>query len=823
MTRIPKRSGPSRIAPHLGAAVVLASAACGFDAAAQSAGTTTGAAPANATTNDQASSGESVIVTGTRDINRKARDSTSPIQVISSAALRRTGSPDVAQALVHINPSIDMRTMGQDTAALTASVRLRGLGPNDTLVLLDGIRRHETSNIVADGGPEVGSTPTDLNMIAPASIDHIEVLQDGAAAQYGSDAIAGVINIITKKTDHGGSADFQTGANANTGDGWMYQADADQGARLGHDGYIHIAGELYHTDFFVQPAVDDRAAADHFPANSNKINGSPEETRELLSINAGGTLVPDVWGGLQGFSQVTYGHRHSEAYENFRAPDSVNNVLSVYPSGFSPLETGEENDFAATLGLKADDFYGWRVDLSTTYGEDDTQIGNKDTINPELYEATGFSPTSVLAQTQKTGQWTNDLDFDRSITFDRMPVNLAFGAEHRLDLYQLGAGAPASTVDGGTQGFAGLLPANAGSWSRDVYAVYGDIDIHPVPKWDVDVAGRFEHYTDFGNAETGKVSSRYDFTHWLAVRGTFSNGFQAPTLAQEHFSSLNVSPTGAAGILSVDSTAAQSIGAGPLKPERSTNASGGIVLQPMRNLSLTADFYQINLRDRIVAANGTSGQAALNAIQLFGASIPAGTEPANTSAYYFSNGASTRTQGVDIAAAYLSHLDRLGTVNWTLGVDLNRTRVDHIGTDSFGNPFLTTQAVSWYSTAYPRSKLIGDALWRVGKWDVNWRETRWGESSENLEYEDLAPAAIQYNPNITQDFVNTPVWTSDLEVGYQIAPHWHAALGGLNVFNMQPRKLPPDLAYLNVQYFDIDTAGLPLGGGFYYGRASYTF
>ncbi len=823
MNRKTRRFIARRTARRLGAAAVIASAACGTNALA--APPNQPAAPTNTASTDQSSNGESVIVTGTRDLNKKARDSTSPIQVISAATLRRTGSVNLADALVHINPSIDMKTMGADTAALTASVRLRGLDPNATLVLLDGIRRHSTSNITADSGPEVGTTPVDLNLIAPAAIDHIEVLQDGAAAQYGSDAIAGVVNIITKKTDHGGSATFQTGANAENGDGWMYEADADKGAKLGKDGYIHISGQMYHKDFYVQNEVDDRyvPGVSPWPSNSNKILGVPEETRELLNIDDGGTLIPDLWGGLQGFNQITYGHRHAEAYENFRTPDSVNNVPSIYPAGFSPRETDEENDFASTLGLKADDFYGWHVNVSTTYGEDDTDIGNKDTLNPNLYADTGFTPTTVLAQSQKNAQWTNDINVVRPIEFANMPLNLAFGAEHRLDMFALGAGNPGSYLDGGTQGFAGLLPANAGSWSRDVYAVYGDIDVKPVPQWDIDLAGRFEHYTDFGNAETGKISSRYDITHWVAVRGTFSNGFQAPTLAQEHFSALNVSPTGASGILAVDSPAAQSIGAGPLKPERSTNASGGIVLQPMRNLSITADFYQINLRDRIVAANGTFGPPALTAIGLTGASVPAGTQPNNVSAYYFANGASTRTQGVDIAAAYLSNFDNWGTVNWSLGVDLNRSRVDHIGTDAFGNPYLTAEAVSWYSTAYPRSKIIGNAFWRIGKWDVNVRETRWGESSENQEYQDLAPSAIQYNPNITYQFVNTPVWTTDLEIGYQLAEHWHAAVGGQNIFNMQPRQMPANVSYLNVQNFDIDTAGLPIGGGFYYGRVSYTF
>lgn len=614
----------------------------------------------------------------------------------------------------------------------------------------------------------------------------------------------------------------------------MYQLDADQGASFGRDGYVHVAGQVYHKDFYVQPAIDDRAASGRFPADSNKILGTPEETRELLSLSAGSTIVPDLWGDLKGYTLITYGHRHSEAYENYRTPDSSNNVLAIYPNGFSPRETDEENDYAATLGLKADDFYGFHVDLSTTYGADETDIGNKDTLNPNLYAGEalpgdpdfglkGFSPTTVLAQSQRNAEWTNDINFVRLFRVARMPLNLAFGAEHRLDEFDLGAGNPPSWEAGGTQGFAGLRPQNAGTWYRNVYAGYIDVDVHPVPKWDVDLAGRFEHYTDFGDTENGKLSTRYDFTHWIAVRGTISNGFRAPTLAEEHFSALNVSPTGASGDLAVNSAAARSIGAVPLKPERSTNASAGIVLQPTSRLSITADVYQINLRDRIVGAGGVTGQAAADAIALTGAGIPAGAQLNNISAFYFANGISTRTQGIDIAASYFSDFQDHGTVNWTLGVDLNRTRLHHMGTDAFGHNFVTVQGVSYYTSAYPRSKIIGNALWHVGKWDINVRETRWGQTTDNVEYQDLAPAAIQYNGNITYQFDNTPVWTTDLEVGYQLARRWHAAVGGLNLFNQQPRKLPIENAYLGVQYFDIDSAGLPLGGGFYYGRVTYTF
>ncbi len=779
-------------------------------------------------TSAAATGGETIIVTGTRNLNKKARDSTSPIDVISNAALTRSGQPNLADQLTRTDPSVNLQAEGQDTQDLVSSIQLRGLSGNDILVLIDGKRRHETSNIFADAGPQQGATPVDINMIPAAAIDHIEVLRDGAAAQYGSDAIAGVVNVILKKTDHGGSAAAFTGANAYSGDGWQYQLDTDKGVAFGNDGYLHLGGQIFHADHFVARAVDDRAAAGGFPANSNQINGLPEETRETLSLEFGKTLLPDLFGGVQGYGLITYGHRHAEAYENYRTPTKL---PEVYPAGFSPLETDEENDYSAILGVKADDFFGFHVDLSSTYGADQTNIGNKHTANPTLYAEgdpqygypVGFTPTTVLAQSQRNAQWTNNLDFTKPFTAFGKSMNIAFGAEERSEQFTLGAGSPASYVLGGTQGFAGLLPANAGDFSRNVWAAYVDYDVHPVRKLDVDIAGRFEHYTDFGNTYNGKISSRYDFTSKFAIRGTISNGFRAPTLAEENFSSLNVSPTGASGDLAVNSGAAKSIGAVPLKPERSTNASAGFVLEPIRNLAITADVYQINIRDRIVGAGGVTGPDALTAIALTGATLPQGIQTNDVSAYYFANGASTRTQGLDVNATYFTDFRRYGTVNWSAGLDLNRTRLHHNGTDAFGNPFLTPQGVGFLTTANPRSKIILDAFWKLGKFDVNLRQTRFGQTTNDLTYEDQAPAALQFSGTQFAEFKNTPRWLTDLEVGYQIAPRWHIAVGANNVFDIRPRRTPADLAYLGVEYYDLDSSQVPISGGFYYGRLNLTF
>ncbi|AFW01026.1 TonB-dependent outer membrane siderophore receptor [Gluconobacter thailandicus F149-1 = NBRC 100600] len=776
-------------------------------------------------------SNEQMIVTGTHAFNRRARDSTSPISVLTAATLRRSGQMNLADAIVRTDPSITVNAVGADAGALTSSIRMRGLNPNEVLVLVDGKRRHTTANIYADAGPQQGSTPVDLNMIPASAIDHIEILRDGAAAMYGSDAIAGVVNIILKKTPHGLNMTAQTGANAYNGDGWQYQLGADGGFGFLGDGYVHISGQMYHTDHMVPNTTDVRTVPGNpeykgytVPHDSNKILSTPEETRENLSIEFGKTLTE----GVKGYGLITYAHRHSEAYENYRMPSVA---PTLYPYGFSPLETIEENDYAATLGLKGDNFLGFSWDLSSTYGADEDDVGNKNTANPNLIKETGTSPTTVRAETYRLSQWTNNLDFRRQLKIaDLVPVTVAFGGEHRLETYQIWPGEIASYTQGGTQGYAGLMPENSGKWSRDVWAAYLDGDFHPLKHWDLDFAGRFEHYTDVGNTENGKVSTRYDITKRIAVRATISNGFRAPTLPEENFSSLNVSPTGASGLLSTSSAAGKSLGAQHLKPERSTSAEGGIILEPVDGWHISADVYQINIRDRISGAGSVYGDSAISAIAMTGATLPTGITTADVSANYFANVGSTRTQGLDIQSDYLLHMHQYGNLDLTMALNLNRTRVNHINTNSQGNPYLNEQSIAYLTSTSPRSKIILNAYWTIGKWDVNVRQTRYGETTSMLTYQDQTPASLtckgqslQYSNVCWGQFKNTPVWLTDLEVGYRLNHMWHFAVGANNIFNQRPRRLSKYLNYLGANMYDTDSSGIGIAGGYYYGRINATF
>lgn len=817
--------------------------------------TTSPAAPASAE--------EAVIVTGTHAYNRKARESTSPVSVITAATLTRTGQMNVTSALARVYPAVNIQTRGSDTAALTASIRMRGLNPNDVLVLVDGKPRHVTGNVVQDSGPQFGSTPVDLNMIPADAIDHIEILEDGAAAQYGSAAIAGVVNIITKKQDHGLHMTAETGANAYAGSGWSDQINADGGIGLGNDGYLHLSGELYHTDHFYTYTQDHRLlstapagantsgyygitpGALKVPLNSNNLYSTPEETRENLGIDLGKRLSENI----DFYGLLTYAHRHAEAYENYRVPSIA---PTLYPAGFSPLETIDENDYQANLGIKGTGLLGFDWDLSTAYGADEDDIGDKNTANTGLLgssctatnmaspyyssEGCGFSPTTVRSETYRNALWANNLDFRRHFKVaDSVPMTLAFGGQHRLEMYEIVAGSPPSYQAGGTQGYAGAAPQNAGSWSRDVWAAYIDDDFHLVPKLDIDLAGRFEHYTDSGNTETAKASARYDFTKRIAIRATISNGFRAPTLAEQHYSALSVGPTSASGLLPVSSEAAKLLGASPLKPERSTNASGGIVVEPIDNLHVEADAYQINLRDRIVQGGTVVGQQAINAIEEMGYTLPGGatlSNPTGFSAYYFSNGASTRTQGIDIKSDYLYRMHRYGNLTLSMGLNINRTTLTHNGISTTGKPLLNAQTTAYLTTESPRSKIVLNAYYTIGNWDVNLRQTRYGQTVGMLTYQDYTPAsaicpltgaALRGSNACFAQFKNTPRWLTDLEVGYTFNKHWHVAIGADDIFNVRPRRLPVDLAQYGVAIYDGGSAQVPITGGYYYARLGVNF
>jgi len=839
----------------------------------------TAAAPAMA----QSQGGEeSVIVTGTRVTGLTAADSAAPITVVGADTLSHTGQPDLISALAQNVPSFNAEATGGDTGNLTLSARLRGLNPNDTLVLVDGKRRHSTGNLHVLSGQYQGAATADLALIPVDAIDHIEVLQDGAAAQYGTDAIAGVVNIILKKNDAGGEIKV-TGGQYYAGDGDTYDISGNIGMPLTSKGFISITVEKRFHGYSQRGGSDNRVQTSTGgtvaePYNStaipgypriNFIDGDAESNLTTAMFNAGYDLTPDV----QLYADATYGRRLARAFENVRLPNKViasatstqqyqpvgNTVycngahvvpagganpcylsqgsfndpgeLIFAPTGFNPQEVLREDDYGYTFGIKGN-FLGWTFDLSSTYGKDLDNIFTEHSANLDLYEATHTTPTNFYDGTFISGQWTGNLDITRNFEVGfASPLNVAVGSEVREDTYQIKAGDIYSHYLGGSQSYPGFSLSDAGSHSRKNYAAYFDLEAEVITNLQVDVAGRYEDYTDFGDTVIGKITARYDITPEWAVRGTASSGFRAPTLAEEYYSATNVAPTSAVIQLPPNSPAAAILGLKPLQPEVSTSYSIGVVAHPLERLSATIDLYSISLKNRIVGSGNLYGIGGANNSLAVNAAIAAHGNVLDQNLTYvaaavFANGISTLTQGVDVTVNYASDFDDMGTVDWTLAANFGETTISSLpptpapilnstpGPQGLYDP----SALSLLTEGSPKFKIGLGALWQLDAWTINLRETIYGPTKYlvspnggNFGLEEVSTAGI-----------------TDLEVDYALSNLIGLAVGANNLFDQNPETLKatgPTSLQDGSHIYNAPLSISPYGinGGFYYGRITFKF
>jgi len=774
----------------------------------------------------------SVIVTGTRTSGLRAIDSASPVQVLDSTSLERTGQPDLIQAMAQNLPSFTAQAFGGDAAALTLSARLRGLSPNNTLVLVNGKRRHTTANLAVLGGPYQGGAAADLNFIPVAAIDHIEVLQDGAAAQYGSDAIAGVVNVILKK-DTGGGTITTSGGKYIDGGGKTGDISFNTGFAPTETSFINLSLEQKyhgHSDRGnIDPRVVDPANLAAMPILRtvpgypyvNHISGDAAYHLSIASLNAGVDLTPD-WSL---YSVATYGKKTAEAFENYRMP---NRLPTLYPLGFSPKEAIDEDDFQFTVGANGR-LAGWNLDLSSTYGKDKVDISNLHSGNVSLYNDTGSTPTDFHAGQFIASQWTSNVDLSRGYDIGwATPLNVAFGYEHREDTYEIGAGDPASRYKEGSQAYPGFLLTDAGHHSRYNNAGYVNLAGSPAAGLKLDAAARYEKFSDFGSAKVGKLTGRYDFSPVIAVRSTISNGFRAPTMAEQYYSATNVSPTSAFVQLAPNSAGAALAGVNGLKPEKSRNFSAGLVLHPAPDVALTFDAYQIEIRDRIVGSGAiygsggsTNSPAVVAAIRANGNVLdPTVTQ---TGINIFSNAVDTRTRGMEAVFTTNSNFGANGRVAWSAAASYNTTKVTGINQAPVQlqpQTLLDVAAISDLESASPKFRLNLGALWKMGIWTVNLRESFYGSSSE-------------YGTEDGGEYFETKIKakaTTDLEVSARVTKAITLSVGANNLFNKYPDEVNPQL--VAAQRAALDNAAVtrypsfsPIGinGGYYYARASYTF
>jgi len=797
-------------------------------------------------------------VTGTRQSGQRAADSPAPIQILSAEALQNAaGNPDLMSTLSQIVPSLTINAIGGDAGGLSLQARLRGLSPNHVLVLINGKRRHTTANLMVDGSPYQGGAGVDLNFVPLDAIDHIEVLTDGAAAQYGTDAIAGVINIILKKNSSGGRLGGTWG-NYMNGGGNTNDVSGNAGFEPAEGAYFNITGEMHghgHSDVgAIDPRVIDPKNLATYPNSNepsapgypylNRGGGDAEWRQRIFLVNTG----IDFEGGTELYAFGTYGRKRANSYENYRQPNKVaytdpTTGVTTYPLpyGFDPREQTDETDSQVTVGVRGV-IADWNWDLSSGYGDDKVPLYTTESANAGTYAINGvLTPSDFYDGFLQATQWTSTLDINRDFNVGMAgPLNVAFGGEYRRETYAIGAGIPLSYLSGGAQSYPGFTPTDAGVWSRKNEAGYIDLAAKPIEGLRLDAAGRFEHYSDFGDAKVGKLTARYDFDPEFAIRGTVSNGFRAPTLAEEYYASTNVGPSTAFAQLPPNSPGGRLLGLGTgLQPEHSINYSMGFVFRPLPSMSATLDVYQITVTNRIVgtgsiygSVNGvaTAAAPAVNAaIAANGNQLdPNVVATGSTGINLFANGIDTRTRGADLVFSFPVDY-AFGKVDWSIGATYNDTVITKLPAGPAqlaGAQLYDATAISDLTTATPKYIVNLGALWTYGKYSVNLLEKVYGPSSEyeNDDGDNSTNTPIYYKSSIGV----SPITNLDLAI--QIQEHLKLSIGAVNLFNKFPNHLNgTELAHFTAADDNSAVFNYPqwspygIDGGFYYAKATFTF
>jgi iron complex outermembrane recepter protein len=889
---------------------------------------------------------QTIIVTGTRRADRTVADSPVPVDVIGSDAIENTGATETNKILNQLVPSFNFPqpSIADGSDALRPAT-LRGLSPDQTLVLVNGKRRHVSALLNINGTVGRGSAAVDMNLIPGIAISRVEVLRDGAAAQYGSDAIAGVINIQLKSADHGGrvsltygeyhttldDVDRVTGLQlnasgqpmldpadatgtlasryllANTGgelkvtDGTQVTTAANLGVPLGSNGFVNISAEYHRRDPVNRAGFDLRpnfnrptTAFDPREVSFNRRQfkfGDPDSKSYNLLLNAGYEISPD-W---EVYAFGSYGHRDAISAANWRqqgtaanrdfsvlAPNQTPNAQNFVPLtdiGFLPLIETDLDDYAGTLGVRGA-VAGWTADFSAGLGHNSFDYEVHDSLN------TSFGPQSQTdfdAGGLRYGQAIFNLDFSREFALGfAKPLSVAVGAEHRRERFKIRPGelqswgigpffqasitttaANCTTQQGvfnattgvcsfpgraalvGAQGFPGIPDASKTNENRHSWGAYVELDTDPVEGLTTTLAGRFEHYSDFGSTWNGKFAARWEPITGYAIRGSVSNGFRAPSLHQQFFTTSSTNFIAGVPVdistVAVNSPVAQALGSTPLKPEKSVNLSLGATANPLRGLTLTADVYKIAIDDRIVltenlgaAGSGTAAQnAAVKAI------LDANGFASVGAARFFINGLDTTTKGVDLVATYNFGAGDLGRWNLTAAYNYNKTKIDK-RLNALGPLAQIPGLVLFarieglrFTEGQPRDKIVLSADGEISQFGITARTTRYGKVVSPGAAAPLAPNQTSLTAFGPDDIFLGRKWITDLELRWKPGGGTEFALGSNNLFDVYPDRSPFGVrpAELGGGQFPANQIYIPysifspfgFNGRFLYARAALSF
>ncbi|WP_242183008.1 TonB-dependent receptor [Sphingomonas sp. CARO-RG-8B-R24-01] len=775
-----------------------------------------------ATASDTPPASNDIVVTGSRTTGRSRLASSSPVDVLSAETLQHQGTPQLASALAAVAPSIDFpRSAAVDTTDSIRPITLRGLSPDQTLVLIDGVRGHSSALLNTNGSVGRGSAAFDLDTIPTVALGSVEVLRDGASAQYGSDAIAGVINLRLRKADHGGGANVSFGeyvtdvstarTNYHRNDGRTVDVSAWQGFKLGDGGFLTVSGDYQNRDRTSRGDLDRRvtpnAIISHF--------GDPKVEQYSGFVNFS-VPVGAVWSV---YGHGGYQHRDSTSAAFYRLAGNVNTVPSIYPNGFLPRIGVRSDDFNGALGVKGV-VSGWNVDFNTSFGANALRFDTRNSINSTYGAA---SPTEFYDGRVRYSQVTAGLDVDKQFGLGSGTLNVAWGIDSRYESFKITPGQVESYARGplggntalgsGAQGFQGFTPANALDRHRGNIGIYLDLEAK-IADLTLGLAGRGEGYSDFGTTGTGKFSARYDFGPHFALRGTVSNGFRAPSLQQSFYTLTQPLTTNVNGVATIVDTGlypstypvATALGGKPLQPEKSFNLSGGGVLR-FGGFDLSVDAYQIKIRDQI-ALSDNLGSGVNNT-----AAIAALLAPFNvTAARFFVNGLRSTTKGIDIIAHYRTQRTSYGLFDLTTSANLNEVKITSVptGTGTVAVPALFgPQRVAAFEHGTPRVKVVGQADWSLDRFGATLRGTYYGSVTQ--------PASSLV------DYVDTGRhFLVDAELRAKVARAATLSVGANNLFDVYPNRVPGT----NVLNYNNGGTAFPyyspfgFNGRYVYGRVS---
>jgi iron complex outermembrane recepter protein len=794
---------------------------------------------------------EQIVVTGTRVAGRSVSDTAVPIDIVSAATLERSGTTELNQALSVALPSFNFPRPGlADGTDTIRPATLRGLGPDQSLVLVNSKRRHSASLVNVNGTVGRGSSAVDLNTIPTAAIKAVEVLRDGASAQYGSDAIAGVLNVRLREASEGGNIttsyayresnysvpttpppagatwDIGNPAERAVSDGETLNLSGWKGFDLDGKGFVTVSAEYKDAERTERGGYDYRQ---QYPRQNGNFDpreqsierfnawyGEPEMQQFTLFVNAGLNVGP---GKL--YSWLSYQDRAAKSGGFYRRALDDRNVIEVHPDGFLPIIAPDVTDTSAAVGYEWDNG-DWSFDTSVVYGFNEMEFTIENTVNRSIgpsskteFDAGGFNYDQIV------GNFSAVTSFDAAALAS--PVNIAMGVELRRESYSIFAGEPDSYRNGGVllpngnptqsgaQVFPGFRPANEVDENRHAIGVFVDMEANLTDNVLGSVAVRAEDYSDFGNNVTGKLALRYDISDSFALRGSVQNGFRAPSLQQQFFTSTSTNFINGVPFdittFPVNNPVAVALGAKPLDAEESVNLSLGSVFR-VGDVSFTIDGYQINIDDRIVLSENltASNVRAYLANQGF-IGIGGGR--------FFINGVDTETKGVDLVVNWSLPTNDMGDFDLTLVANYNETKVTRTPQTAElaaldPAPILFDRVnVLTFEKGNPKDKLGAIVNWQLERTALTLRATRYGEV--------LAPGTTAAN-----DLTLSPKTLVDIEGRVDITDNWRLAMGMDNVFDEYPDASPINLNTTgNTPFSNYSPFGR--SGRLVYAKVSYNF